>query len=307
MKIITNDSWVGPRVVALGTFDGVHRGHQELIRQGRALAEKTGAALRVVTFDRHPLEVLRPDSAPQLLQTAAEQKSTMEALGVDELRVLKFTRETAGTEPEEFLRQLREECGIRGAVAGWNYTFGRKGRGSAELLREDGTEHGYEVLIVPPVTTDSGEVISSTAIREKLLAGDLEGANEMLGFPYKISGTVVNGKHEGTRIGFPTANIETSARKLLPAYGVYACLLESGGTNWPGVLNIGLQPTIPSGKVTVEAHALHGNPDLYGREASVKLLKYLRPERRFGSVEELTGQIGQDRTQAEVFFQESGF
>lgn len=289
----------GPTVAVLGTLDGVHLGHRELIRQGRVLADRLGAKLRVVTFDRHPLEVLRPEAAPKLLQTAAEREETLSGLGVEEIRVIPFTRETAETEPEDFLRQLREECDLAAAVAGWNYSFGRKGRGDAALLREDGRKHGYEVRIVPPVRTEDGEVISSTAIREKLLRGDLEGANRMLGYAYMISGTVVNGKHQGTRIGFPTANIETEAGKLLPAYGVYACRMESGEQAWPGVVNIGLQPTLPSGRVTVEAHALHAEVDLYGRQARVRLLRYLRPERRFSSVEELTEQIARDRREAE--------
>ena len=120
----------GPTVAVLGTLDGVHLGHRELIRQGRVLADRLGAKLRVVTFDRHPLEVLRPEAAPKLLQTAAEREETLSGLGVEEIRVIPFTRETAETEPEDFLRQLREECDLAAAVAGWNYSFGRKGRGN---------------------------------------------------------------------------------------------------------------------------------------------------------------------------------
>ena len=302
MRIIQTKEKAGPTVVALGMFDGVHRGHQELIRQGRILAEAQQARLRVVTFDRHPLEVLRPENAPKLLQTPEEQAEVLESLGVDELRVIPFDRRTAETEPEDFLRMLREECGLRGAAAGWNYTFGRRGRGNTELLRQAGEALGFLVRIIPPERTGAGEIISSTAIREKLLRGDLRGAEEMLGYAYRLTGTVVSGKHQGTRIGFPTANIETDARKLLPAYGVYACLMESGGEAWPGVVNIGTQPTIPSGRVTVEAHALHAEIDLYGKRAGVRLLEYLRPERRFDSVEELKAQIARDREKAEAVF-----
>ncbi len=299
MRIIENGERAGARVVALGTFDGTHRGHQELIRQGRTLAERTGAKLRVCAFDRHPLEILRPDAAPARLQTREEQAERMASFGVEELRIIPFTRETADLPPEEFLRNLREECDLRAVVAGWNYTFGRGGRGNAETLRAEGEKHGFQVAIVPPVRTEAGEIISSSAIRERLTRGDAEGAREMLGFPYRISGTVVNGKHQGTRIGFPTANIETDARKQLPAYGVYACELESGGARWPAVVNIGLQPTLPSGKVTVEAHALGVEISLYGQRASVSLRKFLRAERRFASVEELIAQISLDRKNAE--------
>ena len=222
----------------------------------------------------------------------------MAEAGVQDLRVIPFTRETADLEPEEFLRRLRSECSLRAVVAGWNYTFGRGGRGDAELLRREGEKHGFRVEIVPPVRTAAGEVISSTAIRRKLEQGDVEGAGEMLGCPYMISGPVVKGKQEGARLGFPTANIEAGARKQMPAYGVYACVLESGGKRWQAVANIGLQPTLPSGKVTVEAHVISESPELYGQRAALYLIRFLRAERRFASLEELTVQIGRDRQEA---------
>ena len=294
MKIIKSREVCGARVVALGTFDGVHLGHRELIRQGKALAEELGAPLRVCTFDRHPLEVLRPEAAPGMLNTAEEQARKMAEYGADEMRVIPFTRETAATEPEVFLRELRAECDVKAVVVGWNYTFGSRGRGNPEMLQADGAEHGYRVIVVPSVKTEEGEIISSTAIRDKLIGGDLAGANEMLGYEYEISGTVVNGKHEGSRIGFPTANVEPEARKQLPAYGVYACRMECEGSVWQGIVNIGVQPTIPSGKVTVEAHALEDVPELYGRFVTIRLLKYIRPERRFDSAAELAEQIKMD-------------
>lgn len=302
MKIIRKEEKAGPRVLALGTFDGVHRGHQELIRLGKQLSAELGAALRVCVFDRHPLEVLCPDRAPQMLQTPEEQQRRIEKLGVEELRIIPFTSAVAETEPEEFLQKLSSECELRGIVVGWNYTFGRLGSGSPETLRQAGARHGFQVCVVPPVRTESGEIISSSAIRDKLLNGDPEGAAEMLGMPYLLSGKVVNGKHQGTRIGFPTANIETSGKKLLPAHGVYACRMECEGKVWDSVLNIGLQPTIPSGKVTVESHALDADIDLYGKTASVSLLKYLRPERKFPSLEGLIAQISMDRENARSYF-----
>ena len=298
MRLIRDFEPGGKRVAALGTFDGVHRAHQELLRQGRAFADAAGCPLRVYTFDRHPLEVLRPEKAPRILTTREEQMARMEKAGVEELRILSFTRETADMPPEDFLRLLREENSLAAVVAGWNYTFGRRGQGNAETLRRDGEKHGYRVIIVPSVTTDTGEIISSTAIREKLGRGDLSGAEKMLGYDYTLSGPVVNGKHQGTRIGFPTANIRTNPRKLLPAYGVYAARMRCGEKSWPAVVNIGLQPTIPSGAVTVEAHAIGASGDFYGEAAAVELKARLRGEIRFGSVEELKAQIERDRAEA---------
>ena len=298
MRLIRDFEPGGKRVAALGTFDGVHRAHQELLRQGRAFADAAGCPLRVYTFDRHPLEVLRPEKAPRILTTREEQMARMEKAGVEELRILPFTRETADMPPEDFLRLLREENSLAAVVAGWNYTFGRRGQGNAETLRRDGEKHGYRVIIVPSVTTDDGEIISSTAIREKLGRGDLSGAEKMLGYDYTLSGPVVNGKHQGTRIGFPTANIRTNPRKLLPAYGVYAARMRCGEKSWPAVVNIGLQPTIPSGAVTVEAHAIGASGDFYGEAAAVELKARLREEIRFGSVEELKAQIERDRAEA---------
>ena len=301
MKQIRTSIGAGPRVIALGTFDGIHRGHRELLLQGRKLADRLGAELRACTFDRHPLEILRPEAAPGMLQTAQEQAERMEDCGVDELRVIPFTRETAETEPEDFLQALEQETEIRGIAVGWNYSFGSRGRGNPELLREDGEKHGYQVLVVPPVRTAAGEIISSSAIREHLKRGNLEAANEMLGYAYEISGTVEGGKHQGSRLGFPTANIRTEPRKLLPAYGVYLCRLESGGKAWDAVANIGMQPTLPSGKPTVEAFVPGARMDLYGQEARLHLLKFLRPERRFSSVEALQSQIREDLAAAEEF------
>ena len=181
MDIITDGEKAGPRVLALGTFDGVHRGHQELIRQGRILADQCGAKLRVCTFDRHPLQVVRPEAAPPPLQTPGQQAEIMRRCGVDELRIFSFTPEMANTEPEDFLAMVEGECELAGLVAGWNYRFGRKGRGDAQMLREEGERRGWQVIIVPPVRDEEGAIISSTAIRELLRRGDTEKARQMLG------------------------------------------------------------------------------------------------------------------------------
>ena len=223
-------------------------------------------------------------------------------LGVDEMELIHFDRETAAMEPEAFLERLRNTVDVRAIVAGWNYSFGRKGRGDADLLTEDGKTHGYNVLIVPPATMTDGTVISSSLVRQKLREGLISEAEDLLGHPYTLTGTVGSGKRKGHSLGFPTANVETWKRKALPRYGVYTCLLETGYEMLPSVVNIGIQPTMPSGKVTVEAHILSGNPDLYGKKVRLTLLTMLREEIRFQSPEELKAQIGKDRLEAMKLF-----
>ncbi len=302
MRVIRNAPSTGERVVALGTFDGVHRGHCSLIRSAKRIAEEMDIPLRVCTFDRHPLEVLRPADPPEMLSTLPEKASRMCEQGVDEMELIDFDRKTADLEPEAFLEGLRSRMRVQAVVAGWNYSFGRKGRGNADLLKEDGRAHGYEVLIVPPETLEDGTVISSTLVRQKLKEGRIAEAGELLGYDYSVTGTVAQGKHQGRALGFPTANIEPWKRKALPKFGVYTCLLETAGDTLPAIANIGVQPTMPSGRVTVEAHILQPCPALYGQKVRLTPLTMLREERRFDSPEALRNQIEKDRDQALKLF-----
>ena len=298
MRVIQKPQNAGERVVALGTFDGVHRGHRALLLTARQLADELGVPLRVCTFNRHPLEILRPDNPPVMLSTIPEKASQLFSAGVDETELIPFDRNIADLEPEQFLERMQSMITVRGIVAGWNYSFGRNGRGNADLLQKDGEKHGYRVIIVPPTTLEDGTVISSSLVRRSLMDGDMEKAAELLGYTYSLTGTVAQGKHQGHKLGFPTANIEPWKRKALPKFGVYTGMLETDTEMLPAVVNIGIQPTIPSGKVTVEAHILTESPELYGQKVRLSLLKMLRPEKRFNSVEELTQQIEQDRTEA---------
>ncbi len=302
MQVIWNGKTGEGRVLALGTFDGVHRGHQELIRTGIRYARENGILLRACTFDRHPLEVIRPETAPKVLTTIPEKAALMARIGVDEMQLIPFRKETADMEPEDFLEMLRKTVKLRAVAAGWNYTFGRKGRGNADMLRADGKKHGYDVLILPPVTTGDGTVLSSSAIRERIRDGKIPEAEEMLGHGYQLSGRVRDGKHMGRKIGVPTANVAVSFRKQLPAFGVYPCYMETAGDQYRAVVNIGLQPTMPSGRVTVEANVLEGHPELYGKGARLTLGKMIRPEMKFGSPEELKARIEKDRKIAEEWF-----
>ena len=298
MRVIQKPQNAGERVVALGTFDGVHRGHRALLLTAKQLADELNVPLRVCTFNRHPLEILRPDNPPVMLSTIPEKASQLFSAGVDETELIPFDRSVADLEPEQFLERMHSMITVRGIVAGWNYSFGKNGRGNADLLREDGEKHGYKVIIVPPTTLEDGTVISSSLVRRSLQDGDMQKVSELLGYTYSQTGTVAQGKHQGHKLGFPTANIEPWKRKALPKFGVYTGMLETDTEMLPAVVNIGIQPTIPSGKVTVEAHILTESPELYGQKVRLSLLKMLRPEKRFDSVEELTRQIEQDREEA---------
>ena len=298
MKVIWNGKTDEGRVVALGTFDGVHRGHRELLETGIRYAREYGVPMRACTFDRHPLEIIQPEAAPKILTTIPEKADLMARIGVDEMLLIRFMKETADMEPEAFLEALRQMADIRAVIAGWNYTFGRKGRGDARMLQEDGRKHGYKVVILPPVTAEDGTVLSSSAVRERIAGGRIPEAEEMLGHGYQLSGRVRGGKHIGGKLLVPTANVAVDPRKQLPAYGVYPCFLETAEDQYPAVVNIGVQPTIPSGKVTVEANVLEGKPELYGKHVRLTIGKMIRAERKFDSAEELREQIQKDRVTA---------
>ena len=298
MRVINDTRRTGERVIALGTFDGVHKGHRTLIRCAKSLAAEAG----VPTFNRHPLEILRPNDPPELLSTLPEKAAQMCRLGVDELELICFNRNTADMEPEFFLQKLRNSMEIQAVVVGWNYTFGRMGRGNADMLSADGKAHGYRVIIVPPETLEDGTAISSSLVRQTLKEGKITEAGSILGYNYTITGTVAQGKHQGRTLGFPTANIEPWKRKALPKYGVYTCMLETQGQIMPSVVNIGVQPTIPSGNVTVEAHVLEPCSSMYGQKVRLTPLTMLREEKRFDSPEELKAQIEKDRNKAMELF-----
>ena len=302
MHVIQRPHKAGERVIALGMFDGVHRGHRALLMNAKQLADELGVPLRVCTFNRHPLEIIRPENPPEMISTIPERASLLYEIGVDEMELIPFDRTTADMEPEVFLERMRSFLDVRAVVAGWNYSFGRQGRGNAELLQADGVKHGYQVLVEPPAKLEDGTIISSTLIRQMLKEGNTERAAELLGYHYTLTGTVAQGKHQGHGLGFPTANIEPWKRKVLPKYGVYTGLLETANDTLPAVVNIGVQPTIPSGRVTVEAHVLTESPELYGQKVRLSLLKMLREERQFRSRQELSEQIESDRNEAMRLF-----
>ena len=301
MRWIRDPGSLEPCVLVLGMFDGVHRGHQALLARGLDMAEAKGLPLVVCTFEPHPLEVLRPDLAPKRLTTPLARAALMAACGADILAELRFTRSLADQEPEDFLAGMAARFQPADVVCGYNFTFGRSGRGDDAFLSARADAYGFGVEIVPAVCV-GGKAVSSTRIRGCLAAGDVSEAARLLGHTYTLTGPVQHGKQQGRTMGFPTANVGIPPRKQLPAYGVYACGLRYRGEDHPGIVNVGRHPTLPEGGVTVEAHILDDDPDLYGEPVRVSFLRHLRPEKPFRGKEELTAQLQRDRQEAFRFF-----
>ncbi len=286
----------GPIFLAIGVFDGVHRGHQAVISTSAAHAQANNGTPVVVTFDPHPEKVLRPHQAPRLLTATRHKIALIRALGVSRLLVLAFDREFASTEPEDFVRQLVEHCKpLRQICVGHQWSFGKNRRGNLDLLRELGRQWNFEVIGIPAVTLPTGEIVSSTAIRQAVEAGDLARAAEMLGRDYSILGTVVHGDHLGKKLGFPTANL-AAHNEQFPPDGVYLAEATLEGETYPGVINVGYRPTVSTGRSerVLEIHLLDFHRDIYARDIEVRFLRYLRPEKKFESVEALKRQIESD-------------
>ncbi len=294
-------------VVTVGTFDGVHCGHQGIITRMKEQVVGQAGRLVVVTFDPHPQIVLqKPDKKPvRLLTTLDERLAVFERMGVDLAVVIPFTREFAATSPEMFVRQvLVRGIGARTVFVGHDHMFGKDRTGNEELLRELGSELNFSVVPVPPLECD-GVVVSSTKIRESLYAHDVAHANQMLGWKYQITGVVVRGDGRGRTIGVPTANVmPLHPFKLLPGNGVYVVTATVNHIEYPAVANIGTRPTFTTDQsATLEVHLLDSDLDLYDQELTVTFQQFLRTEQRFDSKESLVAQLHTDIQQAHTFFQ----
>jgi len=294
-----------PVYLAAGFFDGVHAGHRQVIGTAVEQARRVGGRAWVMTFDTHPMQVLRPELAPLMLTSALHKLRLIEACGVDGCLLLPFTRELAGQSARDFAQQLFHSVpGLRGIVVGGNWRFGHKAAGTPELLAELGAEAGVQVITIPAVC-HADHPISSTRIREAILAGDLETAAAMLGRPHSVLGTVVGGRRLGRQLGFPSANLDPH-NEALPPFGIYAALAPLDGILHEAVLNYGTCPTIdpsPDAPATLELHLLDFAGDLYGRDIEACFIAYLRPEERYASHDELKTQIGRDIARARGILQ----
>jgi riboflavin kinase/FMN adenylyltransferase len=292
--------WREP-AVTVGNFDGVHRGHRSLVEAAVRQARERGGTAVALTFDPHPSRVLSPDRAPSTLMTLDQRAEALGALGIDALAVLPFTFELSRQFAADFARTvLRDAVGARVVVVGENFRFGRGREGDLAALARLGESLGFTVLGTPPVLHE-GAPISSTRIREALARGAVRAASEMLGRPFFVDGTVVKGAGRGREIGLPTANLAV-VNETLPARGVYACrcreLGDPGGALHPAVVNIGHRPTFGGGALSVEAHLLDFDGDLYGRTLRTEFEERLREERTFAGPEALVAQVRDDVARA---------
>lgn len=284
-------------VVTIGVFDGVHRGHRTLIGRARRQAEERGLRSVAVTFDRHPNEVVRPGSQPKYLQTLDRKIASLLDEGIDLVHVVTFDHEFSQQSADEFIdRTLAGPIRARQVIVGSNFRFGHRAQGDVVVLADRGHERGFGVEAVTLLEVE-GTAISSTEIRERIARGEVEWAREGLGRPHQLEGAVVRGEARGHTIGFPTANVEVDDRMQVPAKGVYAghaVVVGRDETPHPMVVNIGQRPTFGGETVTVEAHLLDVDLDLYGEHLRLSFEHRLRDEQRFDGIDALKAQITAD-------------
>jgi riboflavin kinase/FMN adenylyltransferase len=289
-------------VLTIGAFDGLHLGHQELVRKLILRARQTDRISAVLTFDPIPRAVLDPEGNTTCLITLEDKIRLFDEWGLDLLVILPFTRELANTSAQEFARKLRELLQMVELWVGWNFALGRGRSGNVSALKRIGKVMDFQVHVVGPVR-DGQVLISSTEIRNLIADGRVREAAEMLGRYHQLRGVVVTGDDRGKELGFPTANLDVREQCAIPAVGVYAAYASISGGRYSAVVNIGFRPTFGAGERTVEAHLLDFGRDLYGQEMRVEFVERLRAERRFPHAAALCAQIEKDITRAREILQ----
>jgi riboflavin kinase/FMN adenylyltransferase len=289
-------------VLTIGNFDGVHRGHLALFEQVKERAKALHGQSAVMTFEPHPVQVMKPGNGPRIITPTPQKLELIEKAGIEVLLCLPFTREFAAIAARDFVKViLVDRIGIKELVVGYDYTFGHNREGNISLLREMGDQLGFVVHLVGPVHVNH-TLVSSTSIRDLLQDGKLDEARVLLGRDYQLLGTVVRGHNRGGRVlGFPTANLQIKD-ELLPRVGVYAVTVIIDGKMYNGVTNVGYNPTFGDTPLTVETHILDFSGDLLGKTIRVNFLKRLRDEKTFHSVEDLSDQISRDIREAKKHF-----
>lgn len=301
-----NSSSTGDKVIALGYFDGVHIGHQKVIRTAVEEAQKKGLKSAVMTFHPHPSSVLKQLKRREDYLTPIDEKARLiKNLGVDELYIVKFDESFSQLSPQEFVDTYLIKQEVKHVVAGFDFTYGKMAKGNMETMIQE-SRNMFGMTVVPKLDYDN-EKVSTTHIRELLLNGRVDQAIPLLGRPYSITGMVVHGDKRGRTIGFPTANIKTHAPYLYPELGVYAVQLETEAGTYNGVCNVGVRPTFYEQEKTplIEVYLFDFEGDLYGETVTVKWYTKIRNEQKFKGLDELKGQIERDKNQTIVFFSNS--
>ncbi|HKH74618.1 MAG TPA: bifunctional riboflavin kinase/FAD synthetase [Vicinamibacterales bacterium] len=293
--------WLVHPVLALGNFDGLHRGHLKIIERVKRGAAEHGGTSMAMTFDPHPPRVVRPDKAPPLLMTKTQRLEALHRAGIACVAVVRFTHELSEWAPETFVRTvLADWLRVSEVWVGANFLFGHGRSGNFSLLRTLGQQHGFRADKIDPVRYKDF-VVSSTRIRRLVTEARMDEAGALLGHPYFLDGTIVEGRKRGQTIGFPTANMATE-NELIPPHGVYATTMTIDGIVHGGLTNIGVRPTFNESEPTIETHLLRYSGDLYGRRVRLSFVQRLRDERRFDDVDALRAQIEADRRRADHLF-----
>ena len=293
---------VAGTVATVGTFDGVHLGHQDVLRRLAARAGELGLRSVLVTFAGHPLELLRPESAPFQLTPGREKLEAIAPTGIDYVAVLPFTPGLAALDADAFVdRVLLDRLRMRALFVGHDHGFGRNRSGDAATLQALGTERGFAVDVIAPVTVAGGPTASSTAVRRAIAAGDLDAAAAVLGRPYSAAGRVVRGEARGRLLGYPTLNVALpESRKLLPPEGVYAVGVQTPSGVFGGMLNLGGRPTFGDERLSLEAHLFDASGDWYGAPVRVDFVRRLRDVQKFESMDALGAQLRLDEAAARL-------
>jgi riboflavin kinase/FMN adenylyltransferase len=285
-----------PTVLTIGNFDGVHRGHQHLVRFVMQRARERGYAAGAVTLYPDPARVLRPSEPAQYLTSLEERLELLRGLGLDVVLPLTFTSEFAELSPRQFCALLQAELDLKLLIMGPDHAFGRSREATPERVAELGREMGFEVEVMPKALLEAGGAVSSTAIRAALAAGDLPAVESLLGRRYSLRGPVVGGQKLGRELGFPTANIAVTADRALPAFGIYATWAHLGEARYPSATSIGVRPSVDNTaeRVSVETFIIDFDGDIYDRQLRIELVQRLRPEEKFDGLEALTKAIAAD-------------
>ncbi|MDD7793800.1 bifunctional riboflavin kinase/FAD synthetase [Clostridium sp. 'White wine YQ'] len=291
---INNEAIKEDTYIALGSFDGLHKGHLTLINKARELANANNGKSMVFSFKNHPLSLIRPELAPKLLMSNEEKVKILSDLKIDIFTLVDFNESFMKIEPEDFISLLCTKYNAKGIVVGFNYRFGYKNKGNIELLKSLEGKYNFKLHILDAYTYKD-EIVSSSRIREEISSGNIEDANEMLSRAYYIQGKVIHGKKLGRQLGFPTANLEYSSDFILPKIGVYYTNVVINEKQYKGITSVGYNPTVKGENLTVETYILDFDEDIYDKILKVYFIKRIRDEENFASLDELIAQLNSDK------------